>query len=518
MAREPRFDFLDKRPLYREDLTPAERRRSDQKRKEVVAAAPAVAATEAKTPEMRELLQGLRPRREGRDAVVRRLAGTLMNPPAEVRTESGLAVPDADWYPRVHAAPLRRTAAVTGLDPEVVATASGSMSPQNDPRSERIAARAIAEATASNAPTQISRQLKDVVSQATQGRSPVADLPDGTAKFNDLDPEHIRDLTSKQVRDSGVLDSQVSSGIAKAGTNKVAGVRGMRGASLAELAPPSSAPKVHTYSHHGFTFGVPHEEDAGTYAREVHSPVVGPEEQQDADGNYDEGRFDPFIAQEIRFRAQHAATQIPGQTTLDTHGLNDDHIEVTKSLHDYLTSRGAPVRGSDIGRNVRVRDMHPAAVLALSHPDVSEHHEDGERIQKLAKLSSNLPTVMDSHANGSVTGYAGEAAKPAGSNSAGYWGTKTLADETPIMDSRDARVTPAGLQHAEYDSLFRGAAKHITKAMDMDMDYPSTAVQAGTWTIDRALGGHDAEFNKRQREASRGTGRQRPGPALPFRK
>lgn len=502
MAREARFDFLDERPLFREDLTPAERKRSDLKRRETQKAAPAIAVGETKDAATLDALAVTKPHVESRRRVVNRLTQDLINPDASLQMPGESTIPGADWYPRVHGARLRGIANETGVEHETVATTSGVMSPQNPPEAERAAVRALADAHSKDATFEITPAVKEVT-EASMGidkktgerkPTPVSDLGEGTARFSEMSPEQIRDLTSKTVRDSHVVASTMDlAGVARAGTNKVNGVRGIRGATVNELAPPNSAPKVATYTRHGYTFGVPHDEDA---ARGYGSGPAAPESEEPKFG----GDQDPFIAEEIRFRATHAATQMRGQTTLDAWGLNDDSIEMTKGLHDYLSSKGAPVRARSIGQRVQVRDLHPAAVLALSHPDVSDHHPDGERLQKLAKLSSNLPTVIDSHANGTIHGYKGLVAKPTGSGAAGYWATKTLEDGTPIMDSRDARVTEPGLQHAEYDSLFRDTAKNVVKEMDMDMDYPSTAVQAGLWTKDRRLGQDDPAFNRHVRE------------------
>lgn len=502
MAREARFDFLDDRMLFREDLTPAERKRSDQMRRETQKAAPAIALTESKDEATRQVLATTRPHVESRGRVINRITDSLLHPDRELAMPGESTIPGADWYPRVHAARLRGISNETGVEHETVATSSGVMSPQNSPENERAAARSLADAQGRNAVLGITPAVKEVteasmgVNKKTGQRkpTPVSDLPTGNVPFREMSPEQVRDVTSKAVRDAGVLGTTMNlSGVARAGTNKVNGVRGIRGENVNELAPPNSAPKVATYTRHGYTFGVPHSEDA---ARGYGEGPAAPEDREPKFG----GSEDPFIAEEIRFRAKHAATQMKGQTTLDVWGLNDDSIEMTKGLHDYLTSKGAPVRGRSIGQQVRVRDLHPAAVLAMSHPDVSDYHPDGERLQKLAKVSSNLPTVVDSHANGTIHGYEGLAAKPTGSNTAGYWQKKSLADGTDIMDSSDGRVTTAGLQHAEYDSIFRGVAKNITEKMDMDMDYPSTAVQAGVWTADRRKGGDDPAYNQYLRD------------------
>ena len=492
MAKEARFDFLGDRALSREDLTPEERRRSDKMRRETQKAAPGIAIGESKDAATKEALAAVKPRSESRPATVRRLAEGLTNPNPDLRLPGEAVIPDADWYPRVHAARLRGISVETGLDPRAVATSSGVMSPLNSPDNERTAVRAIAEAHSRGAQFKITPEVKEVAASPR-----VSELPEGSAKFTELSPADIRDLTSKAVRDSGVLSTDLNlHGIAKAGTNKTSGVRGIRGEALNDIAPPSSAPKVNTYTQHGYNFGVPHGEDAASR----YGTTAVPEPEKDAAPKFG-GSGDPFIASEIRWRAAHAVEKASGQvhrdqTTLDVWGLNDDHVEMTKGLHDYLTSRGAPVRGRQVGTQVRVRDLHPAAVQALADPAVAEHHEDGERLQKLAKLSSNLPTVVDSHANGSIHGYGGLASKPTGSETAGYWQRKTLADGTPIMDSRDARVTAPAMQHAEYDSIMRDTAKHVVQQTGMDMDYPSTAVQAGTWTADRRLGNDDPKFNR----------------------
>lgn len=454
----------------------------NKRRMEVQRAAPSIAAEEAKTPEMTARLSNLRPRGETRSKVVSRLADNLMNPDADMRLSNESTLPDADWYARVHSVPIHRIAEETGVHPERVATSSAAMSPQNDPASERSAARAIAQAESRNEQFHISQQFKDTLPTT----SSVQELPEGSVGFTQMTPEQIRDASKAEYRNSGAIQAEVDlKGLAKAGTNKVAGVRGMRGESMTELAPPSSAPKVHTYGRHSYSFGVPHKSDSGQGSSFSES--------------------DNTVAEEIRFRAKHAATEIPGQTTLEVNDMHDDHVEMTKELHDHLTSRGAPVRGQQVGTRVRVRDLHPAAVLAMSHPDVSSVHEDGDRIQRLAKVSSNLPTVMDSWANADVHGYGEQdpkAAKPTGSNTAGYWGNKSMADGTSIADDADPRVTAAGLQHAEYDSLYRGAAKKVTEDMGMDIDYPSTAAQAGLWTSRRRSAGADSAFNAQVREAA----------------
>jgi hypothetical protein len=463
----------------------------NKRRTEVQRAAPAGAAAEAKTPEMAGRLSNLKPRSEPRSKVVSRLAENLMNPRPDTRLQNENIWPDADWYPRVHSSPIHKIAERTGVHPERVATSSAAMSPQNEPSSERAAASAIAEAESRNQQFHISQQFKDALPE----HSPVQAIPPGSIGFSEMTPEQIRDASKAEHRDSGIVQAEVDlKGLAKAGTNKVAGVRGIRGASLTELAPPSSAPKVHTYGRHSYSFGVPHKTDTGRGSTFSST--------------------DNSVAEEVRFRATHAATQIPGQMTIPVNDMHDDHIEMTKELHDHLTSRGAPIRGQQIGTTVRVRDLHPAAVLAMSHPDVSQVHEDGDRMQRLAKVSSNLPTVIDSWANADVHGYATQdpkAAKPTGSNTAGYWGTKSLADGSPIVEDKDPRVTAAGLQHAEYDSLYRSAARQVTETMGMDIDYPSTAAQAGRWTELRRSAGADAQFNasRRQEEGSAKNGRDK---------
>lgn len=516
-----RFDFIEKRPLFREDLNEDEKNRMDKRRQEVAASAPAVAAKEVKDKKLAGELAKVKPKRESRKAVTGRIADTLMNPDPELRLPGEPVVPNADWYPRIHGGPLRKIAEDTGLPHERVATASGVMSPQNNPADERVATRAFAEAESRNSTLRVSQQLANYMPKSSRIREQGA----GEYGFAELEPDEIRRVATAKNRDSGHVTSEADlKGMAKAGTNKVSGVRGLRGASVSELAPPGSAPKVHTYTQHGYAFGTLHE-------------------SSDRPGGG--SKFDPndnFIAEEVRFRAAHAATQIPGQTNLDVHGLNDDTIHMTKELYDHLTSKGATVRGNLIGRPVRVRDLHPSAVFALSHPDVSAVHADGDRIQKLAKLSSNLPTVMDSWANGVVHGYGTISAtlsKPTGSNKAGYWMGKSLADGSDILDTRDGRVSAAALQHADYDSLHRDAAKEITSRMSVyteppkkatlgkgatseerrarkaevaeatkkasaarkdaaptSMDYPSTAVQAGSWVLERRGAGKDADFNR----------------------
>lgn len=503
-----RFDFVDKRAVFREDLTVAERRQTDKMRKQQQYAAPGIALTETKDEATKQALSDVKPKRESRNAVVKRLTKKLTEPDPELRLPGEAVVPDADWYPRVHAARLRGVSVDTGIDPRTVATASGVMSPLNSPDNERAAVRALADAHARNAGFRIDADVRGAVEasmpvdkKSGQRQSTgVSNLPSGTARFHDLSPEDVRDLTSKDVRESGVLSTDLDlEGIARAGTNKETGVRGIRGEGLNTISPPASAPKVNTYTQHGYNFGVPHDEDSAS----GYGTKSVPEETNDDPPKFG-GAEDPFIAQEIRWRAGHAVDKASGevhkdQATLDVWGLNDDHIEMTKGLHDYLTSRGASVRARHIGTSVRVRDLHPSAVQAMADPEVSDHHEEGERLQKLAKLSSNLPTVIDSHANGSIHGYGGLASKPTGSEKAGYWQHKTLGDGTPLLGVRDGRVTAAGLQHAEYDSILRDTAKNIVTETGMDMDYPSTAVQAGIWTADRREGQDDAKFNRVRR-------------------
>ena len=60
MAKEARFDFLGDRALYREDLTPEERRRSDKMRRETQKAAPGIAIGESKDAATKEALAAVK--------------------------------------------------------------------------------------------------------------------------------------------------------------------------------------------------------------------------------------------------------------------------------------------------------------------------------------------------------------------------------------------------------------------------------------------------------------------------
>jgi len=161
-----------------------------------------------------------------------------------------------------------------------------------------------------------------------------------------------------------------------------------------------------------------------------------------------------------------------------------------------------------------MRDQHPAALMAMGHPSNPD-----ARTRSLALLSSNHPTVQDSWANAEVHNQPNVSVattsvrKAGGSDQLGYRQTKTLNDGTNIVDVARpgaADVTPAGLQHADYDKITRMAAQHVTKTLDLPYDYPSTAAQAAPWTEQRreTPGNKDEEYT-----AARAAERPRAAPA-----
>ena len=540
-------ESLSLRAVQMDDLTEPERKRQDRMRKETSLNAPLTAAAAMepdKNPNLRAKLMLAQPKAESRKQIVSRLSDQVMNPDQSLRLPGEQVVPGADWYPRVHGVPLRRISQHYEIDPETGANSSGSMSPQNSPENERAAFSAIAKAHSKNATSHITPDVLDLMPAG----SPVRNLPVGPVKFRDMTPEQVRDLTQASVRDAtiptndgppqAVLQSEIDlKRIAKAGTNKVSGVLGVRGASNVELNPPASAPKVNTYTNHGFVFGVPHTES--DHKNETQSTFL-PETETAPPGRVKRGKYVPLhpssdprladpeasdfggpddnsTAQELRFRSSWAATQIPGQTMMDQFGLHDDRFVMTKAIHDHVTGRGGTVRGKDIGRTVRMRDLHSSAVMALSHPSLSRATDDASRISQLTKVSSQLPPVIDTWAMAGIHNYEGDLHKPAGVYQTG----KTLSDGTPILNSTNAAITEKGLQHAEYGASMRDAAKETADRMRSnparstrpvppvdpanDPDYPSTIVQGASWIENRRREDADPAFNKAEEERRKAT-------------
>lgn len=521
--------FLKQRPLFTEDLSPQEDARLDQGRREMTSTIPErnkalgekAQATLAnpKTPaaarktavKVAGVTAAIQPHltsvSESRDEAAARIAGRLMHPNASTRLKSEHAAPGASWYVE-HNTDIRN--ASKGIDLEAAAVSSGSMSPLNSPDNEVRALGALSHAQQTNAKTHITPEIAAHVRESVGGKKGNgADfLPDHqvgrSVGFNELHPKVIASLTATSTGEKFPdMETNIDlPGIKRAGTNKTKGIAGLRGVDNNTLNPPAGAPKVNTYTHNGHAFddvtnpGVKDEIDFRTTDTVRRARSADLDEKEKAGG---------LSAAENTER-----TALPGRMDqpLDFNDNHDDSFHMTPHLAQHIASRGGVVHAASVGQQVRMRDQHPATVMAMSHPTNTDASTRGK-----ALLSSNHPTVQDSWANAEVHNQPNisvattSVRKAGGSETLGYRSSKKLNDGTDIVDSARPGakdVTPAGLQHADYDKVTRMAAQHVVKKLDLPYDYPSTAAQAVPWVEQRreVPGNKDEAYaNARKAEA-----------------
>jgi hypothetical protein len=531
----PSMSFLNKRPLFNEDLTPAEDKRSNTKRSEHIRSIPKRAksyqdnaqatASDASKPEAvrkkaqstADMYKAVRPHlksvNESRGKAAERIAGRLMTPNPATRIKGETAAPGASWYVD-HNRHIHEAIQGTDVPFRHAAVSSGSMSPLNSPDNEVAAVRAIAQATHTNAKTHITPELAEHVrsklakDNTVGGAKPSDILPDHQigreVGFNELHPAAISHITGTdtQKKFPGLNTGIDLNGIRRAGPNRVSGIEGIRGKSNNELNPPAGAPKVNTYVHNGLAFNSkdPAIKDEIDFRA---TDAVRRKRHEDLETKRNTVGLSPAEHQEQKYLP--SRHDVP----LDFHNTHDDRFQMTAAHAAHIEAHGGP---TDSGPGmVRMRDMHPAAVMALSHPDNPDPHT-----RRLAVLSSQHPTVQDSWAQAEVhnqpnvnVGRSTNIRKTAGSEKLGYWQGKNAGGtwngekakfeggESVINRKRPegAKVTPVGLGHTEYDKITRMAAQHVQKHLDTPYDYPSTAAQAMPWVeMRREAPGKDKEF------------------------
>jgi hypothetical protein len=533
--------FLDKRPLFNEDLTPAEDKRSNAKRSEHIRSIPkrakayqesaqVTAADTSKSAGVRkkaqaasDMYKGVRPHlksvNESRSKTAERVAGRLMNPSPATRMKGETAAPGASWYVD-HNRDIHEAVKGTDVPFRAAAVSSGSMSPLNSPDNEITAVKAIAQATHTNAKTTITPQVAQYIrSKAPKGQEHEV-MPDHQVGrevgFNELHPHAIAHLTAQLPKGAGPshplhgLNTEIDlPGIRRAGPNRVAGVEGIRGASNTSLNPPAKAPKVNTYVHNGMAFDSkdPAIKDEIDFRA---TDVVRRKRHEDLEAKRQTVGLSPAEHEEQKYLP--SRHDVP----LDFHNTHDDRFQMTAAHARHIAEFGGPDHSADVGKSVRMRDAHPATAMALSHPDNPDPHT-----RRLAVLSSQHPTVQDSWAQAEMhnqanvnVGRSTNVRKAGGSEKLGYWQGKNSGGEwnheeasfkggEPVVNRKrpeSAKVTSVGLGHAEYDKITRMAAQHVQKHLDTPYDYPSTAAQAMPWVeMRREAPGKDKEFEAHQK-------------------
>lgn len=525
-----------KRPLFAEDLNPREDARLQQARNDHTASftsraaalrPPLAAATKQRglSPKERatavsqlashDFVSGhLRDFTETRESAAARIADQLTNPDEALRLRGETGVPGASWYVQ-HNADIHKAIQGTGVPFPHAAVASGSMSPLNSPNNEVRAVGGLARAHGENAKTDITPALAE---QIRGVKAAAKHLPDDQVGrmvgFHEMHPAVISAITQIHNPAKGVhVDTGMdTSSIKRAGTNKVNGIRGLRGESNNAVNPPTQAPKVNTYTHNGEVF------DSTDHA-------VADEIDFRAGDAINRRRYHDLAAKPSLTPHEDAALRrlpSPDQYHMDFHGTADDTFTVKPEHHAAFDRFGVPAPEG----KVAMRDLHPAQVMALSHPSNPDQHT-----RRLALLSSQMPTVQDSWANAvihdqpNVSKGSTNVFKNAGSDQLGYWQTKALKNGTeyrtnvtrdedgterrvrslhdsnmPILDKTRpgvADVKPAALQHAEHDKVTRMAAAHVRDSLQLPYDYPSTIAQAGPWVrVRRNAPGKDPEFEQ----------------------
>lgn len=565
----PSMAFLNKRPLFNEDLTPAEDKRSNKKRSDHIRtlprraqdyqeAAQETAADSTKPEKVRKEAQStadsyaaIRPHlksvNESRESTAKRIGNRLMRPNSETRMKGETAAPGASWYAD-HNQHIHEAIKGTDIPFEHAAVSSGSMSPLNGPDDEVSALKAIAHATHTNAKTTITPQIAAHVRAKVAADTKIKDKPEDVLPdhqvgrevgFNELHPGAITHLTTKPSQKDktdplhGLHTDIDLDGIRRAGPNRSAGVRGIRGESNNALNPPAGAPKVNTYVHNGLSFdsknpAIKDEIDFRT------TDTVRRARREDLDAKRHTVGLTP--AEDEQHKYLPSSHDVP----LDFHNTHDDRFHMTPSVAAHIESRGGVVHTDQVGTKVRMRDVHPATAMALSHPSNPDPHT-----RTLAVLSSQHPTVQDSWAQAEMhnqpnvnIGRSTNVRKAGGSEALGYWKGKEVGG-APEWDRRAARneskrlketgdssgaaevmsklpkgtpvvnrkrpeagkVTSVGLGHAEYDKITRMAAQHVQKHLNLPYDYPSTAAQAMPWVeMRREAPGKDAEFEAHKKD------------------
>jgi hypothetical protein len=379
-----------------------------------------------------------------------------------------------------------------------VITGGSAMSPLNDPDMERSSAIEIANAHAEGRTVQMSQQVAGWVNRqkGTSGLVPKSQTST-PVPISDLHPEVVSSLSRSERRKLMPAFDRKSSvdfaTVAKGGVNVAKGVSGIRGdKGVEDLSPALSAPKVNTYTHNNLDFQAARSGDEEHYKALVDEAAGGP---------------------------------APTRQRANRFELTDGLVEHALARHGKGSAEFDPndraVRELELnrGRAVNMDLMHPANVAALGDRGVRETRPD---VQHAALTSANHPTVGDSWVNAAIAGQpqatvlpegyftkkkrAGgplnpmSAFKEAGSESVGYWNSKTLESGEPILSVKDGRVGPSALLHTNQDHILRQAAHRSPEVLGTSTPTPSVGVQESlAWTAPRRVAGKDPAYNKHLR-------------------
>lgn len=388
---------------------------------------------------------------------------------------------------------------IKSADPEVVDRGiygGSSMSPQNSPEREMASGIEMTNAELHGGKFKVPDNASSWVSPNPKNKRRLDPKWDGReVSFSELDDEAVKVFKDKDFGEA-FPEMQGAGGTAwdkvrLGGSEITAGMDGIRGKHPDLLRPPLAAPKVAQYGKNNAEYESPSPEHEADYIRQGENLLGGRRESR---------------SQAFRMTDELA------DYVLDRHGRGTDNYNPDdRAVQEVEANRG---------RLVDANHMHPANVGHLSHRDVEQI--GGADVRHAAQSSSNRGTVIDTWVNGGMNGLPhatlipkgrqaaldkaaakGKTASPVpvsrrssafkvGGTEDGYWRSKSLADDTPILDvnadgSGNSAIGPKTLMHA--------AGDHIMRSIAEKSDAPSTAAQESiVWSAQRATAGKDDQY------------------------
>lgn len=411
------------------------------------------------------------------------LAPSALSSVAHVKEGRGTVIPaGADWY-QGHGGELARVAEATGADTRQTVVGSTSMSPQNDPVSERAAATAISygqhgrgdrSLTMLNAP----RGADDKTRKAhVQAMEDLDMRPGENRDFSDFTPDQVAKLARHRDHLTGNVDLK---GIAKGGTEVATGTEMLRGQKTQADQGPTG--KVPTYTHQSLlgaglaSMGedAPDANDVAEFNRRVHESIpenhayfeqptlFGPEWEADPYGkaHVTQGILNTGHQPDVPHRPSVAAEQFfPEQSARHNAKLDAD-----AKLHEGTTAQDTwamaqslalprDVEGKEVGQSAR----SPSLVAKLLGSD--EHVMNigsGDKYMPTPKGERKLSKeealhAMSNEINNRAAGIATDRARAAGRNvgagvpavavQGGSWTSYRMdMDKDPDLKRREAHI------------------------------------------------------------------------------
>jgi len=408
------------------------------------------------------------------------LSASALASVAHVKEGRGTVIPaGGDWY-QSHGGELAKVAEVTGADTRQTVVGSTSMSPQNDPVSERAAATAISYGQHGRGDRSLTMAKlpknadPDVRKSHGQAMEDLDMAPGQNRNFSDFTPKQVAMLARHRDHLTGNVDL---GGIAKGGTEVATGTEMIRGQKTQADQGPTG--KVPTYTHQSLlgaglaSMGedAPDANDVSEFNRRVHESIpenhpyfeqptiFGPEYEADPYGkaHVTQGILNTGHQPDVPHRPSVAAEQFfPEQSARD-----NARIDAGMKLHEGTTAQDTwamaqslalprDVEGKEVGQSAR----SPSLVAKLLGSD--------EHVMNIGSGDKYMPT-------------------PKGER-------KLTKEEALHAMSNEVNNRAAGI----VTDRARAAGRNVGAGV------PAVAVQGGSWTSYRMDMDKDPDLKKRE--------------------